>query len=111
MKWCRFANDGEEYFGIIEDDKVIQVEGDIFGSYSKTGHVHNLEQIKLLPPIIPPTFYAAGINYPEHVTWAAQMKGEDPVLPDKADIGYRAVNALTGHEDPIIVPQDATEQV
>ena len=111
MKWCRFANDGGEYFGIIEDDKVIQVEGDIFGSYSKTGHVHNLEQIKLLPPIIPPTFYAAGINYPEHVTWAAQMKGEEPVLPDKADIGYRAVNALTGHEDPIIVPQDATEQV
>ena len=62
-------------------------------------------------PVIPPTFYAAGINYPEHVTWAAKMRGEEPVLPEKADIGYRAINALVPNEHPIIVPKDATELV
>jgi 2-keto-4-pentenoate hydratase/2-oxohepta-3-ene-1,7-dioic acid hydratase in catechol pathway len=62
-------------------------------------------------PVIPPTFYAAGINYPEHVTWAAKMRGEEPNLPEKADVGYRAVNALVPHEHPIIVPKDATEML
>ena len=111
MKWCRFTKGTGPKFGIIEEGKVIEVEGDIFGSYVKTSDTYDLKDVKLLPPIVPPTFYAAGINYPEHVTWAAEMKGEEPVLPDKAAIGYRAVNALTGHEDPIIVPSDATEQV
>ncbi len=40
-------------------------------------------------PVVPPTFYAAGINYPEHVIWAAQKVGTQPNLPKKADVGYR----------------------
>ena len=70
-----------------------------------------MASVKLEVPVIPPTFYAAGINYPEHVTWAAKMRGEEPVLPEKADIGYRAINALVPNEHPIIVPKDATELV
>ena len=67
--------------------------------------------MKLLVPVIPPTFYAAGINYPEHVSWAANMRGQEPNLPKKADVGYRAVNALIAHDEPILVPKDATEEV
>ena len=34
-----------------------------------------------------------------------------PSLPESADIGYRAVNALTGHKCPIVIPADATGRV
>ncbi|HCG90951.1 MAG TPA: 2-keto-4-pentenoate hydratase [Dehalococcoidia bacterium] len=111
MKWCRFNKNGEDNFGIIENEKVVKIIGDPFSEFKKTSEEYNLDDVKLLPPVIPPTFYAAGINYPEHVTWAAQMRGEEPVLPARADIGYRAVNALTGQGDPINVPSDATEQL
>ena len=62
-------------------------------------------------PFVPLTFYAAGINYEEHVREAAALLGREPDLPAKADVGYRANNALIAHGEPIVIPSDATEQV
>ena len=109
MKWCRFSSGNGISYGIIEGDNVVEVDGNPFAGYTKTSKSQPLASVKLEVPVIPPTFYAAGINYPEHVTWAAKMRGEEPVLPEKADIGYRAINALVPNEHPIIVPSDATE--
>ena len=111
MKWCRFQAGDKSAYGIIEGDTVVEVAGSPFDDYTRTSSTHPLGSVKLLVPVIPPTFYAAGINYPEHVTWAAQMRGQEPNLPKKADVGYRAVNALVAHDEPIIVPKDATKEV
>ena len=111
MKWCRFQSGDKPAFGIIEGDSVVEVTGSPFDDYSRTSNTHTLASVKLLVPVIPPTFYAAGINYPEHVSWAAQLRNQEPNLPKKADVGYRAVNALIAHEEPILVPKDATEEV
>ena len=108
MKWCRFQLGEKVAYGIIEDDRVNEVEGSPLDAYSTTSISHELSQVKLLPPVIPVTFYAAGINYPEHVTFAARMRGEEPVLPKKADIGYRAANALIAHGENIIMPKDSS---
>ena len=107
MKWCRFSSGNGISYGIIEGDNVVEVDGNPFDGYTKTSKSQPLASVKLEVPVIPPTFYAAGINYPEHVTWAAKMRGEEPVLPEKADIGYRAINALVPNEHPIIVPSAA----
>ena len=111
MKWCRYTANGSTLFGTIEGDTVHEVSGNPFGEHSKTGTTHALSAVQLEVPVIPPTFYAAGINYPEHVTWAAQMRGEEPNLPKRADVGYRAINALVPHGHDIVVPADATEQL
>jgi len=111
MRWVRFAADNKQSFGILEGDQVLEVRGDPFAGYERTGTRRALSAVKLLPPVIPPTFYAAGLNYPEHAIAAANKRGEVPKLPTAADIGYRANNALTGHGDPIIIPADASERV
>jgi 2-keto-4-pentenoate hydratase/2-oxohepta-3-ene-1,7-dioic acid hydratase in catechol pathway len=111
MKWCRYTADGSTSYGIIDGETVQQVSGSPFGEHSKTGRSHALDSVKLEVPVIPPTFYAAGINYPEHVTWAAHMRGEVPNLPKKADVGYRANNALVPQGHDIVVPADATEEL
>ena len=111
MKWCRYTANGSTSYGIIEGETVHEVSGSPFGEHSRTGASHNLSAVQLEVPVIPPTFYAAGINYPEHVTWAAHMRGEEPNLPKKADVGYRANNALVPHGHDIIVPADATEEL
>jgi 2-keto-4-pentenoate hydratase/2-oxohepta-3-ene-1,7-dioic acid hydratase in catechol pathway len=67
--------------------------------------------VKLLIPVIPPTFYAAGLNYREHVTDVARKQGKEPKFPTQADVGYRANNALIAHNEPIIIPRDASELV
>ena len=111
MKWCRFTAGGSTAFGIIDGDTIAEVSGSPFDSYTSTSKTHKLDAVQLEVPAVPPTFYAAGINYPEHVTWAAQMRGQEPNLPQKADVGYRAVNALVPDGHDIIVPADATEEL
>lgn len=111
MKWCRFQSGDKPAYGIIEDNTVTEVSGSPFESYTKTSNTRPLDSVKLLVPVIPPTFYAAGINFREHVTEMAAKRGEEPQFPPAADVGYRANNALVANGEPIVVPKDATELV
>jgi 2-keto-4-pentenoate hydratase/2-oxohepta-3-ene-1,7-dioic acid hydratase in catechol pathway len=111
MKWCRFQSGSQAVYGLIEGNTVIEVTGSPFDSYEKTTKTHPLESVKLLVPVIPPTFYAAGINFREHVTAAARKRGEEPQFPPQADVGYRANNALIAQNEAIVIPKDASELV
>ncbi len=112
MRWCRFRCDNRTAFGIIDAaDTVTVISGSPFENYTVTGETHALSDVRLLPPVVPPTFYAAGVNYRGHVTHVAALRGEEPVLPARPDVGYRAINALAAHEDAIVIPHDASEQV
>src|ERR1700727_2152519 len=94
MRWLRYEANGQESYGIIEGDEVVAVTGDPFAGYEMTRTKHKLHSVKYLVPVIPKTFYAAGLNYAEHVTEMAKKRGEEPNIPPNADIGYRANNAL-----------------
>ncbi|MCZ6627527.1 MAG: fumarylacetoacetate hydrolase family protein [SAR324 cluster bacterium] len=111
MRWIRFEREGGACYGIVNDNTVEEVAGSPFGEHGKTGKRFALEEVKLLAPVIPPTFYAAGLNYEEHIRSVAAAAGTDPRLPEKPDVGYRAVNALIAHDEPIIIPRDAGEKV
>src|SRR5262249_38124960 len=111
MRWVRYEANGKAAYGIIEGDTVTEVQGDPFIGYEKTTTRRRLDAVKLLVPVIPKTFYAAGLNYPEHVTEAARKLGREPELPPYADIGYRANNALIAHDENNVIPKDAGELV
>lgn len=111
MKWCRFQVADQVSYGLIEGETVIAVTGSPFDTYTKTSTAYPLHEVKLLVPVIPPTFYAAGVNYREHVIEMAHKRGAEPEFPPYADVGYRANNALIANEEPIVIPKDATELV
>jgi 2-keto-4-pentenoate hydratase/2-oxohepta-3-ene-1,7-dioic acid hydratase in catechol pathway len=111
MRWIRFSRNGGAAYGIVEGESVIEVRGDPFVGYEKTGTKLPLRGVKLLVPVEPRTFYAAGLNYAEHVIEMAKKRGEEPKLPKAADIGYRANNALIADGEPIVIPADAGEEV
>lgn len=110
MKWCRFQKGQKISYGIVEGDRVTEVSGTPFEAYDLTPTSYALSAVKLMVPVIPSTFFAAGINYPEHVTWAAKEVGTQPNLPKKADVGYRAVNALIANEENIVKPKDSSAE-
>jgi 2-keto-4-pentenoate hydratase/2-oxohepta-3-ene-1,7-dioic acid hydratase in catechol pathway len=111
MRWARFEQDGTPTYGVVEGEEIIPVRGSPFDSWERTSTRLQLSDVKLLVPVVPPTFYAAGMNYLEHVREIAEKVGQKPNLPTQADIGYRANNALIAHGEAIVIPKDATDQV
>ena len=108
-KWCRFQAGGRVSFGLIEGDSVVAVDGAPWRSQKPAEAKQPLSAVKLLIPVVPPTFYCVGINYREHIIASAKRRGVEPVFPEKPDIGYRANNALCAHEDAIVKPKDSGE--
>lgn len=108
-KWCRFQAGDQVAYGKIEGDDVITVDGTPWGAHRLSSTRHPLASVKLLVPVLPPTFYCVGINYREHIIASAKRRGVEPVFPEKPDIGYRTNNALCAHEDPIVKPRNAGE--
>jgi len=111
MRWIRFTAEGRTAYGTLEGDRVLEVEGDPFAGYRRTSRTHRLGDVRLEVPVIPGTFYCAGLNYTAHIREMAAKRNVEPDIPKKPDIGYRAVNALTAHGQPVVIPKDATEKV
>ena len=111
MRWIRFEDMGEAVYGIVEGDMVQPVRGDPFEGFEELGEPRPFGGIKLLVPVVPKVFYAAGLNYVDHIMEVAAKNGREPNIPPEADVGYRANNALIAHGENIVIPADATERV
>lgn len=110
VKWCRFEAAGRVSYGIVEGASVIPVRGSPFTGHERSAERLALDAVKLLVPVVPGTFFCAGLNYAGHIREVAEKIGEKPNLPTRAEIGYRANSALIAHGDDIVKPADATEQ-
>jgi 2-keto-4-pentenoate hydratase/2-oxohepta-3-ene-1,7-dioic acid hydratase in catechol pathway len=111
MRWIRFTAEDRTRYGILEGDRILEVSGSPFDGYEKTSRKHDIAAVKIEVPVIPRTFYCAGLNYVEHVKEGAAKRGEVPNIPSKPDMGYRASNALIAHGETVIIPADATEKI
>jgi 2-keto-4-pentenoate hydratase/2-oxohepta-3-ene-1,7-dioic acid hydratase in catechol pathway len=107
MKWCRVEVDGRAAFGIVEGDEVRLADGSPFGAYTTGRRRIALAQTKLLVPVIPPNFYAVGLNYRSHIEWAAARHHLPVKVPSQPDVGYRSPNALIPTGADIVIPQDS----
>jgi 2-keto-4-pentenoate hydratase/2-oxohepta-3-ene-1,7-dioic acid hydratase in catechol pathway len=105
MIWCRFQKDALTSYGIVEGDHVTAVEGDPFDAYRTTANSYRLADVKLLVPVLPPTFY--GSNYKNHVEGRAKTRGTAPKFYDTPRVGYRANSALIATNETIVKPKDA----
>lgn len=110
MRWIHFSTvtAGARY-GILEEDLIREVRGTPFGEYEVVAETHRLIDVRIEVPFTPRTFYAAGLNYVKHIRQYAEQQGVAANVPAQADIGYRAVNALVAHGEPVIIPANATQ--
>ena len=116
-RWCRFEDAEGPAYGLVEDGVATAVTGNPFGRYEKSDRRIPVGELRLLPPVIPNTFFCAGLNYRAHAERAAYgghtggPGGSPPgkPAPERPEIGYRANSALTGHQSPIVRPADCDE--
>lgn len=100
--WCRFDDEGTPRYGLAEDDFVVPLTGGPFGHYERLSQRRRVADLRWLPPVVPGTFFCAGLNYRAHAERSA-------AVPTRPEIGYRANNALIGHREPIVRPADYDE--
>jgi 2-keto-4-pentenoate hydratase/2-oxohepta-3-ene-1,7-dioic acid hydratase in catechol pathway len=106
MRWARFKKGETVSFGIVEGDKILPVAGSPFAEHVRSDESFSFSDVIFLPPVAPPTIYCAGHNYRDHIFISAKRKGIEPVIPKNPEFGYRAINALIGHDNDVIVPTD-----
>jgi 2-keto-4-pentenoate hydratase/2-oxohepta-3-ene-1,7-dioic acid hydratase in catechol pathway len=111
--WVRFSAEAGPRHGHVADDVVQPISGELFGKWYDDGRPIPLGEVELLAPIIPPTFYACGINYAGHCRTAADEFGLDfdKTWPKSPEIGYRAQSAIIGPGRPIVLPADVPPNV
>lgn len=101
MKWARIEVEGSPRRVTLEGNELRAADGRRF----------SLAAAKFLPPVVPGNFYAAGLNFRDHIEWANRHHGTSYKAPAQADIGYRSNNALVGSGSDIVIPADSTGPV
>jgi 2-keto-4-pentenoate hydratase/2-oxohepta-3-ene-1,7-dioic acid hydratase in catechol pathway len=101
-RYLRFQKGDTVAYGVLEGDQVRQLDGDLFGEWSKTDNVHPLSEVKLLPPTRPTQVLALAGNYRSHIAGAP--------TPEKFQIPqpfFKSPSCLIAHDEEIVLPKDS----
>lgn len=105
-KFARFITpNGAIQHGIVLDDQVRPIAGDLFDSWHLTDQVLSLSHVKLLAPVVPPNILAIGLNYRAHAHESNMQ------IPDHPVLFIKATSAVCNPGDPIILPRAAPDEV
>ena len=91
----------EPRYGLIRDDRVVQIAGDLFGMWYPLSHSWARDNVRLLPPVTPSKIVCVGRNYREH---AAELGNEVPKQPL---IFLKPPSSVIGPDEPIVYPPDS----
>lgn len=102
MKLGRYFYKNKIFFGIVKEDKILEIEN-LFDLTSYTKREYKLEEVKILFPILPSKIIAVGLNYKDHAKELG-MK-----IPDEPIIFLKPPTAVIGPEEYIILPPESRE--
>ena len=106
MRLCRYKHGDVVGYGLLEEDTVQPIEGDLFGPRQPAGESLPLVDVQLLAPLMPRTILAAAVNYKSHLpSGRAVLKGDD--APDIPQLFLKPASSVIGPGETIVLPQGA----
>jgi 2-keto-4-pentenoate hydratase/2-oxohepta-3-ene-1,7-dioic acid hydratase in catechol pathway len=104
MRIVRYEIGGEgPRTGWLHDDKIGDIEGDLFGKYKRKEAKTPLADVRLLAPATPSKILCVGRNYVEH---AKELGNEVPKIPL---IFMKPPSSIIGPGDAIILPPQSNQ--
>ncbi|ASN04474.1 fumarylacetoacetate hydrolase family protein [Virgibacillus necropolis] len=105
MKFARFKKQTEETVlqGIVTENGIKQIEGDIFSDWKYTDIIHNMEELEILAPLTPRHVIGIGANY------VGKIDDLPSVLPDIPVFFYKPISSVIGSGKPIVIPSTVEE--
>ncbi len=98
MKVGYFLYNNKKFYGIVEDNIVYEITGDIYRKFEKTDTKYIIDNLKFLPPANPTKIVAVGLNYKDH---AKELKMK---IPDEPVIFLKPPTTIIAHKENIIYP-------
>jgi len=98
----QIKNEAPKYGWMLED-KIGEIEGDLFGSYKRKEAQTPLKDVKLLPPSQPTKILCVGRNYVDH---AKELGNQVPQIPL---IFMKPPSAIIGNGDHIVLPPQSKQ--
>ncbi len=106
MKIVRYSYQNDIACGILSEEIIKKVKGDISGDYKITGEEVKLKDVRLLNPVDPPNIIAIGLNYRKH---ADESGAKD--YPERPVLFLKATTSVIGPEEEIKLPEMAPAEV
>jgi 2-keto-4-pentenoate hydratase/2-oxohepta-3-ene-1,7-dioic acid hydratase in catechol pathway len=104
MKIVRYkTNDEAVKYGWMLEDKIGEIQGDIFGEYRRREAKTPLSEVKLAAPCAPSKIVCVGRNYVEH---AREMGNEPPKVPL---IFMKPPSSIIANGEYIILPPQSKQ--
>lgn len=106
MRYARFRYLNGESHGLLEDDRIRPIEGDLFGEHRALDESVALSDVTLLAPVLPGNIIAAAVNYHSHVpSGRTVLKGDEP--PTVPQLFLKPSSSVVGPGDTIVLPEGA----
>ncbi|GAE35279.1 fumarylacetoacetate hydrolase family protein [Halalkalibacter akibai] len=103
MKFARFQYESTIYTGILSEEGLKEITGDIFDTWTYTGKVFREDDVQLLAPIEANQVIGIGANY-------VSVSEELPkVLPDIPVFFFKPTSSIIGPEEKIVIPNSLNE--
>ncbi len=112
MKIARFRAGSRTANGVVIGDEIAEIRGSIFASFRITDTRHSLSDVRLMPPTDPAELWGPGLNFVDHLEYAGSVFGQGAMpVPEHPQPWRKGRNALTGVNEPIIIPRDTGGEV
>ncbi len=98
-KYVRYMHEGQTAYGILDDETIRELDGDLFASPRETGRTVAMADVRLLAPCEPSKVIAVGLNYQSHLG-----EREPAAYPG---LFAKYPTSIIGPEDNIIIPSDS----
>ncbi len=102
QRYLRFRAGDTTAYGILEGGRVRELQGDLFGTFSKTDRTHALKEVTLLTPTVPTQVLALAGNYRSHLG--------DETIPARFRIPqpfFKSPSCLVADGEAIVIPADS----
>lgn len=98
MKIVRFQWQDKVKWGILQDDTIFTLDGDLYGDFTQGKKLCQLQDIRLLAPVEPSITVGCGLNYIDHI------KELGWPIPQEPKLFFKPVNTVIGPGDDIVYP-------
>ncbi len=99
VKYARYEHGGIIGYGLVENNMIIPITGDIFSEYEPTSNQIPIQEVKLLPPSSPKKVIAMAFNYLSHTV--------NTPVPKKPIAFAKLPTCIIGTEEAIVRLSDS----